>query len=267
MPSNAFIFILSVSAAVSVKAYTSIWTIRHASHPYKTELYTTEFVKGMWRYLWCADHIRLEDAVVLCNQVSEYNGLGPYDVASARVEFGALHKDRAEDTAFTNETFACVGTESHLRDCPLVPVAERCPSGNVGQVDCNPADNARKNLTTSLVSLPQLTGIGLVKVQNSSLEGMAGLICNEDGLWSRNEAEVVCKSLGYDLGFIVTPALVSDNSSLPHSFVIKNVKCQGPESSINDCPHTDMCQSIDYHEKNFKCPNQCDGDAAAVFCN
>ncbi|RUS74499.1 hypothetical protein EGW08_017730 [Elysia chlorotica] len=263
MHRQASLLVLSVLCAVaSVRGYTSIWTIRHASHPYKTELYTAEFVKGGWRYLWCADHIRLEDAVVLCNQMAEFNGLGPYDVSTSRLEFGSLHKDPAEQDAFTNETFACVGTESSLRDCPMVAVSdsERCPSGNVGQVDCKPADNARKNLRTSLLSQPDLTEMGVVKVENSSLGGVAGLVCDEDGLWGQNEAHVVCRSLGYEMGFPVEIA------SSPQAFVIKNVKCQGTETSINDCPHTDMCQSLDYQWRTFSCPHQCDGVTAAVIC-
>ncbi|GFS02296.1 lysyl oxidase [Elysia marginata] len=259
-------FSILLACVVITYAYKSIWTIRYRSHPYKTQIYTAEFIEGSRRYFWCADYIHLEDAVVLCNQASEYNGLGPYDITSAWVEFGALDYNPAEQQYFTNETFACVGNETRLSACPLVSVTERCPSGYLGKVDCHPADNARKNLTVSLTSLPQLSEMGAVKVENPSLESMAGLICVEDGSWSHNEATVVCKSLGFDFGWQVDAPLVANVTSLPQSYVMKNVHCDGTETSINNCPHTDMCQAIDYLSRNFMCPEQCSGDIAAVLC-
>ena len=261
--SVVFLFGVIVSCGSS-----TVWTIRERSHPYKTQIYTAELIRDSTRYLWCADHIDREDAVVLCNQVSEYYGLGHYDVDSTRVEFGALHFDPAAPEFFMNETFACVGNESRLTDCPMVPVADRCPSENVGQVDCNPADNARKNLTASLVS--HMPGMGAVKMENPSLTRMSGLICEEEGLWGRDEADVACRSLGQeglDMGFPVDVTVVTNHADLlPLSFVMKNVRCEGTEASLNDCPHQDMCMAEDYLSKTFDCPDRCDGEIAAVVC-
>ncbi|GFO22274.1 neurotrypsin [Plakobranchus ocellatus] len=263
--------LLSILAIVFHSTAGSIWTIHLRSHPYKTELYTAEFIKGNHRYFWCADHIHLQDAVVLCNQVSAHNGLGPYTPTTPRIEFGALHYDPAVKEAFTNETFACVGNESRLRDCPTVPVPEdeRCPSENLGQVDCYPAGNAKKNLTASLISPENRPEMGVVRVESSSLHYLAGFICNQRNQWTSNEARVVCRSLGYSglWAWPVDPAIVSDSQPADRRYIMRNVQCQGSEETINDCPHTDMCMAVDFLSKSFSCATQCDGEPAAVLCS
>ncbi|GFN92842.1 hypothetical protein PoB_001934800 [Plakobranchus ocellatus] len=110
--------------------------------------------------------------------------------------------------------------------------------------------------------------MGVVHVKSSTLPGMSGMVCDETGLWSQNEAKVVCRSAGYsgNLAWPVDPADMPDDVLPAQHYVIKNVKCVGTEQTINQCPHTDMCMAMEFLEKTFRCPDQYSGKAAAVVC-
>ena len=55
-----------------------------------------------------------------------------------------------------------------------------------------------------------------------------------DDLWDDNDANVICKQLGYSRGFARVSAYFGKGNGL---IVLDNVNCNGRESNIFDCNH------------------------------
>ena len=55
-----------------------------------------------------------------------------------------------------------------------------------------------------------------------------------DDYWDSNDATVVCRMLGYQLGIATTESEFGD---VWENFIMDNVQCEGSEDNIIDCSH------------------------------
>jgi len=74
-------------------------------------------------------------------------------------------------------------------------------------------------------------GVGRLEVKLSGSSDW-GTVCKKD-TWDDNNANVACRSLGYDSGVPYEPSVLSLTST---SFAISEVQCNGNETSISQCP-------------------------------
>lgn len=74
-------------------------------------------------------------------------------------------------------------------------------------------------------------------------DGAWGTICGGDD-WGKNEAKVVCKSLGFKNGEVIPVNGGSGN------IFLANVKCQGTEDSIHKCGHNNFEEHDCQHESD-----------------
>ena len=64
-----------------------------------------------------------------------------------------------------------------------------------------------------------------------SRDGLNGTVCSD--MWAETEAVVVCRQLGYNAGHAFVYMDEVDIAHLP--VLISNIKCNGTESSLQDC--------------------------------
>ena len=74
--------------------------------------------------------------------------------------------------------------------------------------------------------------IGRVEVYYN---GSWGTICDDD--WDINDAQVVCRELGYDGGVrAISGKYIPDGTG---QIWLDNVACSGSEPSLSSCPHSE----------------------------
>ncbi|CAL1533539.1 unnamed protein product [Lymnaea stagnalis] len=76
----------------------------------------------------------------------------------------------------------------------------------------------------------QSTYVGRVVIQINN-EDVPGAIC---GTWTREDAIVVCRMLGYNDGNNVP--YINSYKEGNHNFLMSNLRCTGQETSLSDCP-------------------------------
>ncbi|XP_038061175.1 deleted in malignant brain tumors 1 protein-like isoform X2 [Patiria miniata] len=70
------------------------------------------------------------------------------------------------------------------------------------------------------------------------VNGDWGTVCDDTWAWDMNDAEVICRQLGYGPAISAQPSTTYSQGVGP--IHLKNVQCNGSESSILDCP-SDSC--------------------------
>eukprot|EP00731_Ephydatia_muelleri_P011000 Em0005g1586a len=165
---------------------------------------------GVWGTV-CHDSWDINDTSVVCRQLG-YNGTVR---ASTNAEFG-------QGTGpIWMDNVACVGSESSL---------DRCPFNGWGIHNCLHSLDAGVvcRVPLRLVGGPTPSS-GRVEVQYN---GEWGTVCDDD--WDINDANVVCRQLGYN-GTVRT----STNAEFGEGtgpIWMDNVTCTGTEPSLDQCP-------------------------------
>ncbi|PIK52969.1 putative deleted in malignant brain tumors 1 protein-like isoform X4 [Apostichopus japonicus] len=173
------------------------------------------YANGQWRPV-CDNLWDVKDAEVVCRQLG----------------FSAVERPRRESyfgsplsTAIMNN-FECIGDEESLLDCNYNDAVENmCGSENTAGVVC-------KHTEASIDGFRLVNG-------NSPNEGRVeilvenewGTIC--DDLWEMNDANVVCRELGY-IGASEVPLYGSYGEGVGPIW-LDDVECEGKETFLSDC--------------------------------
>ncbi|KAM9860016.1 scavenger receptor cysteine-rich domain-containing group B protein-like [Aulostomus maculatus] len=183
----------------------------------------------------CDDRWGLENAEVVCQQL----GCGQ----AVAAPHGAVFGDGSGPIWMDN--VKCQGDESSLFDCHRRRIGKsNCDHDEDASVICAGADS------TSTPNPP----VRLVNSDNSRCSGRVevfvgdrwGTVC--DDRWSKRNAEVVCQQLGCGKAVSAPDGAYFGQGSGP--IWMDNVKCQGDESSLFDCPQKGLGRSNCGHSED-----------------
>ncbi|XP_027702573.1 scavenger receptor cysteine-rich domain-containing protein SCART1-like isoform X1 [Vombatus ursinus] len=164
---------------------------------------------GSWAPL-CATHWDLQDANVLCHQL---------DCGHAIAAPGGGYFGEGDGWILPDE-FHCIGTESHLWNCPVSTLgASKCALGNVAGAICS--DFLRLKDGQSRCD-------GKVEI---FLHGVWGPVL--DGAWDLNGAQVLCRQLQCGKAERVYTSLTSGPGV--GSVGLSSMKCMGNETQLGQC--------------------------------
>ncbi|XP_078379682.1 scavenger receptor cysteine-rich domain-containing protein DMBT1-like isoform X2 [Oculina patagonica] len=177
----------------------------HAAYQGRVEI----FLGGLWGTV-CDDSWDLQDAQVVCHQLG-------YDGASAAPRNAAFGEGTG--VIWMNEV-QCTGDEASLSDCRRHDISLNfCSHYYDASVVC-----------TSPVRLVggATPGEGLVQVYHNNTWGW---VCDDQ--WDKQNADVVCREIGYTGG----SAVQSNGSSGQENDTVwlNNVRCVGNESDLASC--------------------------------
>ncbi|XP_030852008.1 deleted in malignant brain tumors 1 protein isoform X3 [Strongylocentrotus purpuratus] len=174
------------------------------------------FVNGAWGTV-CDDLWDINDANVACRQL----GFGRAISAPGSARYGS------GSGSILLDNLACTGAESNLLSCP---------HSGVGSHNCGHSEDAGVVCSSSLSSAIRVVGgssstEGRVEV---FVNGAWGTVC--DDLWDINDANVVCRQLGFGRA-ISAPGSASYGQG-SGSILLDNLACTGAESNLLYCPHS-----------------------------
>ena len=186
------------------------------------------FYNNQWGTI-CDRGWDINDANVLCKQLGFPQALYVYSGATHGQGTGPIWMDNV----------VCSGSQAHIYDC------SHRGWGNNG---CTHSDDASVKCS-SVVRLAGGSNSGRVEVYHN---GQWGTVCDDH--WDMNDANVVCRQLGF-----------SSASSAPHRAAygqgsdpiwMDDVNCQGGEASLTICTH-----------RGWGVENCSHGEDASVVCN
>ncbi|XP_030831649.1 lysyl oxidase homolog 2 isoform X2 [Strongylocentrotus purpuratus] len=172
-------------------------------------------VNGQWGTV-CNETWDMDDATVVCRELGDRTAI-KYDVMYGEGEGPIL---------YTNST--CTGEEERLQDCPHEePTVDVCQHTQDAGVQCSFKD----------VDLRLVGGLtpneGRVEVYKKNTDGTGewGRVC-AGSEWDRNEANVVCRTVGYPNGAEASSG--SFESGTGRVFII-DLECTGKENTVLGC--------------------------------
>ncbi|XP_050402747.2 scavenger receptor cysteine-rich type 1 protein M160 isoform X1 [Patella vulgata] len=168
----------------------------------------------------CSDGWGDEEANVVCKQAGFRSGIALGQSTS--------YYYSAKTTPSLLSGFNCTGREYNLQSCPVSTVIPTSCAPyrkrSAAKVYCFNTDTATEVKLTGGVSNSQ----GIVNIK---INGQWGTIC--DSYFSRNDAKVVCKQLGYLDGTAKSRSMYGNGTGLAY---LRSPRCTGSESSIWNCP-------------------------------
>ncbi|XP_078382508.1 uncharacterized protein LOC144665195 isoform X2 [Oculina patagonica] len=171
------------------------------------------FYDGQWGTI-CDDAWDINDANVVCKQLGYQKALQAYRSATHGQGTGPIWMDDV----------ACSGGESHLHDCR---------HRGWGNSDCTHSQDASVQCYYGSSTLRLMDGganAGRVEVYYN---GQWGTVC--DDAWDINDANVVCRQLGFSSASSFPWYAAYGQGSEPTW--MDDVSCQGGESSLFSCAH------------------------------
>nr|XP_054763722.1 deleted in malignant brain tumors 1 protein-like [Lytechinus pictus] len=174
---------------------------------------------GVWGTI-CDDSWDINDATVACNQLGFGAALQAVQSAGFGRGTGLIHLD----------SVSCTGLELTIQSCS---------HNGVGIHNCNHGEDAGIRCSVPVTAPPQVN-VRLVD-GDSPLNGRVevlwdgewGTVCDDD--WGIQDAQVVCRELGYTDAAQAARGSVYPQGTGP--IILDNVRCTGTESSLLRCPN------------------------------
>ncbi|PIK49864.1 putative scavenger receptor cysteine-rich protein type 12 isoform X1 [Apostichopus japonicus] len=195
-----------------------------ASVPYegRVEIY----YQGAWGTV-CDDSWDIADANVVCQQL----GFG-----AASQSFSNAHFGEGNGLILLDEV-RCTGAEPTLLDCPHNRIGyHNCRHHEDAGVSCQSPDAVR-------IVGGKADNEGRVEVFH---DGQWGTICDDQ--WDLNDANVVCRQLGYSAARSANTAGVSNPGTGP--IHLDDLECTGEETDIFECSHPGIAVTNCNHEED-----------------
>ena len=171
------------------------------------------FYDGKWGTI-CDDAWDMNHAKVFCRELGFTGARGAYTGAT---------RGRGTDPIWIDDV-ACSGGEAHMHECR---------HRGWGNQDCTHSQDAsvRCSFGSSAVRLAD-GGLHFGRVE-VDVYGQWGTVCSRH--WDMNEANVVCRQLGFTGAASVTYG--AEFGRGPGPIWMSNVNCGGGESSLLNCHH------------------------------
>ncbi|XP_072172288.1 scavenger receptor cysteine-rich domain-containing protein DMBT1-like [Diadema setosum] len=175
---------------------------------------------GQWGTV-CDDDFGDDDAKVVCHMLG-YRGPA---TAQARASYGSGTGDIVLDNV------DCLGVESNIGQC-----------GHNGYEihNCNHDEDVGVRCSTGAPNRPEVLEVRLIGGGNDAEgrvevlnDGVWGTVCDDD--WDRQDAEVVCRMLGFEGA--LTPPCCAAYGEGSGSILLDNVECTGEEENLAECRH------------------------------
>ncbi|XP_071493771.1 scavenger receptor cysteine-rich domain-containing protein DMBT1-like [Diadema antillarum] len=214
------------------------------------------YYQGAWGTI-CDDQWDSNDAEVVCRML----GYPAAERAIGQASFGQ------GEGRIVLDNVQCQGSEERLVDCP---------HNGFFQHNCGHHEDAGVSCRGKVAPF-QLRLVGGSNDREGRVEvyyqGAWGTICDDQ--WDSNDAEVVCRMLGYPAAErAIGQASFGQGEG---RIVLDNVQCQGSEERLVDCPHNGFFQhNCGHHEDAVEvlyrgrwgtvCDDQWDRRDAAVVC-
>ncbi|XP_071503570.1 scavenger receptor cysteine-rich domain-containing protein DMBT1-like [Diadema antillarum] len=179
------------------------------------------YYDGQWGTV-CDDSWDIEEANVVCRMLG-FEGASNYSCCSEYGEgSGPILLDNVQ----------CNGTESNLADCQHSEYEmHNCGHHEDVGVECIP--------TVRLVGGEDNTQ-GRVEIYYN---GQWGTVC--DDMWDIEDANVVCRMLGFEGAFHYSCCAEYGEGSGP---ILQDVECTGAETNLADCQHNGYGHSCDHYQ-------------------
>ncbi|XP_030844399.1 uncharacterized protein LOC763130 isoform X3 [Strongylocentrotus purpuratus] len=198
------------------------------------------YINGQWGTV-CDDFWGQEDANVVCRQLDFPGAYGYTNAQTFGAGSGPILMDNTR----------CVGNETSIMDCPKNAMGvHNCQHSDDVGVICRVAQGISRGAEVRLAGSGSSANQGRVEVY---INEQWGTVC--DNLWGINDADVVCRQLGFPGASRATrDAKTFGAGSGP--ILLDRVRCVGDETSILDC----MKSAIGFH-------NCLHSDDAGVICD
>ncbi|XP_071485279.1 scavenger receptor cysteine-rich domain-containing protein DMBT1-like [Diadema antillarum] len=185
------------------------------------------YYQGAWGTI-CDDLWDSNDAEVVCRML----GYPAAERAIGQASFGQ------GEGRIVLDNVQCQGTEDGLADCP---------HNGFFQHNCRHSEDAGVICAGAQFQVRLVGGSncreGRVEIY---YEGAWGTICDDQ--WDSNDAEVVCRMLGYPAAErAIGQASFGQGEG---RIVLDNVQCQGSEERLVDCPHNGFFQHNCFHRED-----------------
>ncbi|XP_063960668.1 uncharacterized protein LOC129267820 [Lytechinus pictus] len=183
---------------------------------------------GEWRAV-CDNNWDLNEASVVCRQL----GYPRAFIADTGSYYGG------DPIGFWLYDVKCSGTESNLGQCSHAEWGQgSCAFSQEAGVMCFPASDGDVRLAEGRTSLE-----GRVEFYSN---GEWGTVC--DDLWSREDADVVCRQLGFGPAAGVFSGAVFGGGNGP--IHVDDLECTGNETSLMDCVRSEVGEHDCGHQED-----------------